>query len=373
MKNIFSSKKCEWIFSAESTKWKTLLKSRVPERADHLWLLSSGTGRANCIKAIAHRKEGFLCAAIAANQHLNSTSSDIWLNVLPVYHVGGLAIYARAKMSGAKVIESKSKSWDASKFVLQAGKAKATLTSLVPTQIYDLVRTNLPAPMSLRAVIVGGGSLEKSIYRKARDLGWPLLPSYGLTECASQVATAPLESLESSEFPLLKPLKHVDLLVNEKRLRISSPALCEWVSTLTQDGRFTLEAAAPTGWFQTEDRVELTPAGLKVLGREGDLVKILGVLINVQDVEHRILGWKEKSGLSGLATVLTAKDARKDHAIILVTDSKDSMLDWVKFKDRCNKELDGPERIAQLYFVDKIPRTALDKIKKVELLNLLGL
>ena len=39
------------------------------------------------------------------------------------------------------------------------------------------------------------------LYREARALGWPCLPSYGLTETASQVATAPLESLAGLHCP----------------------------------------------------------------------------------------------------------------------------------------------------------------------------
>ena len=42
--------------------------------------------------------------------------------------------------------------------------------------------------------MTGGGALDPSLYKQARDLGWPLLPSYGLTECGSQVATASLSS-----------------------------------------------------------------------------------------------------------------------------------------------------------------------------------
>ena len=245
----------------DNSTWRERLKDRVAERPDHLWLLSSGTGRANAVKAIAHRKEGFLAAAEAANKHLESTNEDVWFNVLPTYHVGGLAIFARANLSGAKVVEPKWKSWDAKEYVKAVNNIKATLSSLVPTQIYDLVYENLPSPMSLRAVVVGGGALSPDLYTKARNLGWPVLPSYGLTECASQVATAPLSSLHQDEFPLLTPLSHVELRLRDGRLQISSESVCEWVSTISANGQFTMENPAPLGWLQTEDKVELTTAG----------------------------------------------------------------------------------------------------------------
>src|SRR5207253_1068669 len=91
--------------------------------------------------------------------------------------------------------------WNPARTVKKWKDRKVTLTSLVPTQVFDLVSANLTAPKNLRAAVIGGGALDPSLYLKARELGWALLPSYGLTECASQVATASLDSLGKKEFP----------------------------------------------------------------------------------------------------------------------------------------------------------------------------
>ena len=42
----------------------------------------------------------------------------------------------------------------------------------------------------------GGGAVSDELYRDARALGWRVLPSYGMTECCSQVATALSDSPE---------------------------------------------------------------------------------------------------------------------------------------------------------------------------------
>ena len=63
-------------------------------------------------------------------------------------------------------------------------------SSLVPAQVLDLVRAGLRPPPVLRAIVVGGGAISAELYRDARALGWPVLPSYGMTECCSQIATA---------------------------------------------------------------------------------------------------------------------------------------------------------------------------------------
>jgi o-succinylbenzoate---CoA ligase len=150
------------------------LESLVVDLPGHVWLATSGTTGA--LKLTALSKRALLASAAAVNRHLQSDDRDVWLCVLPTFHVGGLGIYARAFLSGARVVTS--------------GWEDVTLASLVPAQVTDLVRDRVEAPPSLRAVVVGGGALSEELYAAARALGWPLLPSYGMTECCSQVATA---------------------------------------------------------------------------------------------------------------------------------------------------------------------------------------
>ena len=125
-----------------------------------------------------------LASAAAVNRRLEAVEGDVWFRVLPAFHVGGLGIHARAFLSGARVEVG---SWDPGRF---AASDAMTLASLVPAQVSDLVERRLPPPRHLRAVVVGGGALSDELYRAARDLGWPVLPSYGMTECCSQIATA---------------------------------------------------------------------------------------------------------------------------------------------------------------------------------------
>ena len=66
----------------------------------------------------------------------------------------------------------------------------ACWSSLVPTQVVDLVNLRLRAPSTAGCIIVGGGALDMETGRKARALGWPVVQSYGMTESGSQLATA---------------------------------------------------------------------------------------------------------------------------------------------------------------------------------------
>src|SRR5687768_11733428 len=141
----------------------------VPLRA-HVWLATSGTSGA--LKLTALSKKALLASAASVNRHLQSDSKDVWCCVLPTFHVGGLGIYARALLSGARVI---TEGWDPVRF---GANPEISLASLVPAQVADLVRLGVRAPRSIRAVIVGGGALGTGLYAQAGELGWPVLPSY---------------------------------------------------------------------------------------------------------------------------------------------------------------------------------------------------
>ena len=179
----------------------------MPRLEAHVWVATSGTssdapGR---VRWVALSKQAFLASAGAVNAHLAATASDVWAHALPLFHVGGLGILARAHLSGARVVAAVRGRWEPSAFRDAAEGAGATLAALVPSQVHDLVQARLDSPSSLRAVVVGGARLEPSLYRAARERGWPCLPSYGLTETCSQVATASLESLSARDCPASVP------------------------------------------------------------------------------------------------------------------------------------------------------------------------
>ena len=107
-------------------------------------------------------------SAAAVNTRLDATASRGWLRALPEFHVGGYAIGVRARLAGADVRELEGK-WDAATFA-EACEGVA-FASLVPTQLYDLVRLQLKPSGTLRAVLVGGAALNPKLRDAAESLG----------------------------------------------------------------------------------------------------------------------------------------------------------------------------------------------------------
>ena len=70
----------------------------------HIWVATSGSTQ---LKWVGLSKEAIQLSAQAVNKHLHSTSADIWIHCLPDFHVGGLGIWARSALSGARVVDCK--------------------------------------------------------------------------------------------------------------------------------------------------------------------------------------------------------------------------------------------------------------------------
>lgn len=346
------------------------MMARAPSAPDLVWILSSGTSTVDQVKAIGLTRDAILASAAAVNRHLRSSKKDVWLLNLPTYHVGGLGILARAHLSGARVV-SQTK-WSAKEFVALSTREGVTLCSLVPTQVHDLVALAKPCPASMRAIVIGGGALDLALYQAARALGWPLLPSYGLTECASQVATAGLESLKAKSFPDFEILAHAKIELRGGRIFVRAKSACRFIARGGRDGTFSLEDPRRDGWLPTEDLGKSIKQRLRVLGRRDDIVKVLGALVPLHQVEHEARAFFTARGLEGDLAVVALKGGREGAALILLTDSHSSLKEWADALTEYNTKAIGPHRLKQLAWIPKIPRGDLGKLRRASLIRNLG-
>jgi len=264
--------------------WReSVLAAKFPDLPRHVWLASSGTG--GTLKIIALSRDAVEASAQAALHQLAVTSKDVWINPLPLFHAGGFGMVVRAALSGTRL--KSFRRWDAPDFAQLASECGATLTSLVPTQVQDLVEAGVRAPRSLRAAVVGGGPLPEALRLRGDHLGWPLLPSYGLTEAASQVATALPEAGHLDWLPLLSHLTARSAATGVLELRGAS-LLTGWL-VFSEDGSSRWEdPKSSDGWLRSSDRAEVRGREIRVLGRIDDLVKIRGELVDLGALERAV-------------------------------------------------------------------------------------
>jgi O-succinylbenzoic acid--CoA ligase len=190
----------------------------------------------------------------------------------------------RAVLSGAR--REDAGAWSAENFLRRLGETGATLTSLVPAQVHDLARFSACPPSGLRAAVVGGGALDEPLRAMMADRGWPLLPSYGLTEAASQVATALPGQTDFAWLPLLP---HFEArTAPDGILELQGPALLDGWMVFPAEGAPSWKDPKRAGWLRTGDRAELRGRELRVAGRADDLVKIRGELVDLAALERSL-------------------------------------------------------------------------------------
>lgn len=312
------------------------LQALVPPLRGHVFVATSGTTGA--IKLVALSKAAVLASAAAVNARLGATARDVWCRVLPAFHVGGLGIHARAHLSGARVVEMP---WDARAFAA----AEATLASLVPAQVHDLVAAGLRAPKPLRAILVGGGAFDADLQARARALGWPLLATYGMSECASTVVVEDelLSHLEARAEP-------------DGRLALRGASL--FTGYGTEAGLIDPKI---DGWFVTEDFGEVDGRRVRVRGRAGDFVKIGGESVDLNRLDA-ILRY-----IAGdAAGIVAVPDERLGRVIHLASTGPAEGI-----VEAFNAQVLPFERIRQAHRVEAIPRSPLGKLLRAELEQLL--
>jgi o-succinylbenzoate---CoA ligase len=139
----------------------------------------------------------FLWSAIGSGVALGVDPNERWLCALPLSHVGGLSILIRSAIySTTAVIHER---FETGRALAAIQEERITLVSLVSTTLARLLDAGLREPPSLRCALTGGGPVSAALVKRARAAGVPVLETYGLTECCSQAATAPLAAAAETE------------------------------------------------------------------------------------------------------------------------------------------------------------------------------
>lgn len=233
-----------------------------------------------------------VASASASALRLGTLPDDRWLVPLPLAHVGGLAVLLRCALAGAAVVLHAR--FDPAEASAALDDDEATLASMVPTMLARLLEARgvRPAPPGLRAVLLGGGPAAPGLLAEARRRGFPIAPTYGLTEAASQVATARPGAFDDAA-PAAPPLPLAEVRVVDDAGR-DVPAEAEgeiWVrGPMVMAGYWddpeATAAALHEGWLRTGDIGRLDAAGrLHVASRRQDLIVSGGENVYPAEVE----------------------------------------------------------------------------------------
>ncbi|MGI0492627.1 2-succinylbenzoate--CoA ligase [Alkalinema pantanalense CENA528] len=135
------------------------------------------------------------------------------LCVLPLYHVSGLMQFLRSLITGGQLCLQDWKSLESGE--LPPIAPEEFFLSLVPTQLQRLMQSPIDSSFlrSLRAILLGGAPAWDGLLREARSRQWPIAPTYGMTETASQVATLKPAEFLAGKTGAGRPLPHAQIMI----------------------------------------------------------------------------------------------------------------------------------------------------------------
>lgn len=313
-------------------------------------------------------------AARTVNAWLDLGPGDVFLCPLPLGHVGGFGMWLRSKCAGARFVWEEAR-WDAQKFVQRAREESATVVSLVPTQVHDLVQAGLACPPGLRRAVVGGGHLRSELESESRQLGWPVLGSFGMTETCGQIATErpDLPDPGPGWLPVIDGWE-VDIH-SDGLLKARGPGLLAGKLECREGGWHLAAGPRDGSWFITEDRAEIREfAGRKWLrprGRRDDAIKIRGELVSLAAATCEIEGLARGLGLPPTSVaVIDRPDPRAGARLVLVGEPLAADRLPV-LAELFNRRAPAYARIEESLLVALLPRSPLGKLRRAALREML--
>ncbi len=209
---------------------------------------------------------------------LQAKPGQRWLLSIPLHHVGGLGVALRCILTkGTLLFEDKTLPHQ--ERILQAN---ADFASLVPTQLYRLLQTQMPPPKT--HFLIGGAPLSRELYQRAT--GYRLSLTYALTEMSSTVLLTSQPTWKGA-FPYLgEPLANRALsLAADGELLVSGAPLFNGYGAFPQP---------PPSPFPTGDKAHYHPTlGWSIQGRKDFQFFSGGENIQPEEIEAALLSHRD--------------------------------------------------------------------------------
>lgn len=205
---------------------------------------------------------------------------DVFLSYLPWHHsFGGLFERFTALSSGATLALDDSHGKDIGRLLYNWREVKPTHFFSVPKIFQALVteaRLNSDVDLTLshprlKFVFTAAAPLPADCFDYFAKKGVPVLEGWGLTETSPCVT---LTSPDMERVPSIVgyPIPGVEVLVTEDReILVRGPNVMQGYF---KDEEHTAQTLDDCGWFHTGDLGEVTPMGLRIIGRVDGLFKL---------------------------------------------------------------------------------------------------
>lgn len=321
-------------------------------------LLISTSGTGDHPRAAMLTGDNLVASAVSTGAVLGLADDDNWLACLPLTHVAGLMIVFRSAAAGGAVTIHERYDADTVWSAISAGEI--TRISLVPPMLERLLNVSAGEPGArMRGLVIGGAPVSSALADRAREAGWPLNISYGMTETASHVALGGPDPGAG-----LTPVSGTRISVVDEqgqptdgmgRIVIEGPTV---MAGYANPGLLQGDGLPDPGRFVTSDLGEIDAQGrLRVAGRSDDVLSSGGVNVQPAALEDVLAGCPGvmEAGITG------QPDPVWGHRLVAVyvgDVTQDELERWIE------KNLAPPLRPRHFIRVSSLPRNTLGKLDR---------
>jgi len=303
------------------------------------------------------------------------SDDDVVLSVLPQFHCGGWNVQTLlAWWKGARVVLEPR--FDAAAALALIAQKRVTTMMGVPANYLFMAQEPRFAGAdlsSLRRAVVGGAPMPETLLETWQERGIEIVQGYGLTEAAPNVLCLPPEDAARKRGFAGKPYPYVDVALRDSESGRLLDGVTEGELVVRGPNVFAgywrnreaTEAAFADGWLLTGDVAARDDEGYyRIVGRTKDMIISGGENVYPAEIENVL----HEHPAVGEAAVVGVPDERWGEACLAVVvlraqASEQELLAW------CAERLAKFKVPREVRFVEALPRNALNKVAKAELLQ----
>jgi crotonobetaine/carnitine-CoA ligase len=320
-------------------------------------------------KGVVWSQANGLWAGRAGTFHQGLVPSDIYLTILPLFHMNAMSLQVLSTMwvGGTMVLQprfSSSRFWDV------ALRNKCTIGSVIPFVVAALADQEVPDHDFRTWGLGANGVLDDKF--KVRTMGW-----WGMTETVTVGITGSL--LHNDTMGTLgrpSPLYEIAILDPDGKgvspgetgdLRIKGiPGISLFDHYLNNEA-VTEESFDDEGFFITGDLARLNADGsMSFQDRSKDMLKVGGENVAASEVE-RVINLLEDVAESAVVAKPDRMLNEVPVAFIIARPGADLSALEEEINSACNRSLADFKRPREVRFVAEMPRSNLEKIAKSQL------
>ena len=342
--------------NSEHGRGSQSLMTKVEPKDDFVMITLETSGTTGTPKRIQLYASQVAHAVGMFPAELRTAPGEFWGHALPLHHVGGLSILARALSTGGGVAWASDTTADAINSLLHHVDVKGM--SLVSTQLHRLMEQKESSDRlsTLNAILLGGGPLPIDVAKHALENSYSVFQSYGMTESFAMISANRLSETPNQPQCVGTPFGDTQIMVDNGTIHLRG----------TQLG-----PAWKDSWFDTGDIGKIDEHGRLIIeARRDDMIVSGGNNISPAPIEDALMQHPSIAA----AMVFGIEDPEWGQKVVALVELKESQEDelvttqtleqWLRTNGLPSYKI--PKQWDILPPGETLPRTSLGKLARNE-------